>query len=147
MKRSAFENPHVLAKEIGGELSNWKLPRGSMNDYASAPRLRSISKGETLFRTRCAACHTVGRGIGLGQLGPDLLGVTQRRARAWLERWLFDPDKMLEERDPIALQLYEEYGQLPMPNSRLNQVEVDSLIRFLEDESRRLEEPSATSGG
>jgi protein SCO1/2 len=36
MKRSAFENPHVLAKEIGGELSNWKLPRGSMNDYASA---------------------------------------------------------------------------------------------------------------
>ena len=34
--------------------------------------------------------------------------------------------------------------QLPMPNSRLNQVELDSLIRFLDQESRRLSEPPAS---
>jgi protein SCO1/2 len=149
MRRSPFENPHVLATQIGGELHNWKLPRGSENGYANAPRLRNISKGESLFRTRCAACHTVGGGAvasGTGRVGPDLLGVTQKRERAWLERWLSDPDKMLEEGDPIALQLYEEYGQLPMPNSRLNQVEVDSLIRFLDDESRRMTESDPSSG-
>jgi protein SCO1/2 len=54
---------------------------------------------------------------------------------------------MIEERDPIALQLYEEYGQLPMPNSHLNQVEVDSILRFLDDEGRRLAEHNSTSGG
>ncbi len=42
---------------------------------------------------------------------------------------------------------YEEYGQRPMPNSYLNQVEVDSLIRFLDDESHRLTELNPTSGG
>lgn len=142
MKRSPFENPYVLAAEIGGELHNWKQPRASKNDYANAPQLRDISKGESLFRTRCAACHTIGSGAATaavgGVMGPDLMGVTERRERVWLERWLFEPDKMLEEGDPIALQLYEEYGQLSMPNSQLNQVEVDSLIRFLADENRRL---------
>ena len=150
MRRSPFENPHILATQIGGELHNWKLPRGSENDYSTAPRLRTISKGESLFRTRCSACHTVGGGAvaaGAHLVGPDLLGVTQKRERAWLERWLFEPDKMLEEGDPIALQLYEEYGQLAMPNSRLNQVEVDSLIRFLEAESRRVSEPPKPSSG
>ena len=33
-------------------------------------------------------------------MGPDLLGVTQTRDPAWLARWLAEPEKMLEEKDP-----------------------------------------------
>ena len=149
MRRSPFENPYVLATQIGGELHNWKLPRGSEQDYADAPRLRNISKGESLFRTRCSACHTVGGGDVTsdgGRVGPDLLGVTQKRDRAWLARWLAEPDKMLEERDPIAMQLYEEYGGLPMPNARLNELEVNSLIRYLATESRRVAKANPSHG-
>jgi protein SCO1/2 len=151
MKRSPFENPYVLASDIGGQLHNWKTPRGErkQKDYLDAPKLRNISKGESIFRTRCAACHTLGAGsvaANEGQIGPDLLGVTQKRDPKWLARWLKEPDKMLEEGDPLALQLYEEYGRLPMPNSRLNPVEVESLIRFLDSESRRIAKAHPTSG-
>jgi protein SCO1/2 len=149
MKRSPFENPYVLATQIGGELHNWKRPRGAGRDYADAPRLRTISKGESLFRTRCAACHTVGGGVvtaGEQRLGPDLLDVTKKRERAWLVRWLADPDAMLEEGDPIALQLYEEYDGVPMPNARLNQIEIDLLIGYLDAESLRVARTRTADG-
>ncbi len=106
MRRSPFENPYVLATQIGSWLSGWKAPAEAAPDYATAPKVRNISQGEQLFRTRCATCHTIGRGeegLAPGLIGPDLLEVAKRRERAWLERWLAVPDQMLAEGDPIAL--------------------------------------------
>jgi cytochrome oxidase Cu insertion factor (SCO1/SenC/PrrC family)/cytochrome c2 len=136
MKRSPFENPYVLADQIGNWLTGWKAPqRGA--DYAHAPPLRKISDGEKLFRTRCMSCHTLDGSRG-SALGPDLLGVTQRRQRAWLIKWLRAPDKMLAERDPTAMALFTKYNNVPMPNMRLSQVDVVDLIRYLAAESQRV---------
>ncbi len=60
MKLSPFENPYVLATQLGSWLQNWKMPPKEKRDYAEAPEVRNISKGEELFRTRCASCHTIG---------------------------------------------------------------------------------------
>lgn len=143
MKSSPFENPYVLAKQIGSWLHNWKLPSQDNNDYADAPALRQLSRGENLFRTRCAACHTIGGGdiveVAQRRVGPDLLGVMQMRDRAWLARWLAEPEKMLREKDPIAMGLLAKYNYLPMPNMRLNEVEVDRLLEYMDTESRRVE--------
>ena len=57
MKRSPYENPYVLANQLGSWLHNWKLPGAGGRDFADAPEIRQISTGENLFRTRCAACH------------------------------------------------------------------------------------------
>ena len=62
MKRSPFENPHVLADQLGNWLTGWKAKQKG-GDYASAPQLRKISQGEQLFRTRCATCHTLTRTV------------------------------------------------------------------------------------
>lgn len=147
MKRSPFENPHVLATHVGSWLHDWKLPSKGAKDFATAPKLRSISDGERLFRTRCAACHTLG-GVVVGGaiatnvagMGPDLMGVTKRRNPKWLARWIAEPDKMLEEKDPIAMKLYSQYNNVPMPNMRLNELDVSALIDFIATESSRLEE-------
>ena len=142
MKRSPFENPYYLATQIGSWLHNWKLPDPDQKSYADAPELRKLSTGESLFRTRCAACHSIGEGdiMRTGQLlGPDLLGVTQEREPAWLARWLAEPEKMLAEKDPIAMELYAKYDELPMPNLQLNELEVTSLIVYMDAESRRVE--------
>ena len=42
MKRSPFENPHVLAETLGAWLTGWKAPpkEGKGNSYANAPKLR-----------------------------------------------------------------------------------------------------------
>ena len=137
MKRSPFENPYVLADQLGNWLDGWKSPpRG--RDYANAPKLRSIPPGEQLFRTRCATCHSITGTEPENALGPDLLGVVQQRDMNWLINWLRAPDQMLLEKDPIAMALYEEYGQLPMPNMRLNQQEVMDLLSYIDEETGRL---------
>jgi protein SCO1/2 len=149
MKRSPFENSHFLAAQIGSWLHNWKLPDPNQNSYADAPKLRNPSMGETLYRTRCSACHTIGGGdmmeIKKRKLGPDLLGVTDRRERGWLARWLAEPEKMLAEKDPIIMGLYNKFNQVPMPNMRLNNIEVDALIDYIDIESTRVEKTKKAS--
>src|SRR5262247_2965138 len=55
-------------------------------------------KQEYLFQSRCGACHTIGQG---DRVGPDLAGVTTRRDRTWLARYLAEPDRVRAEGDPI----------------------------------------------
>ena len=138
MKRSPFENPYFLSSQIGSWLTSWKVAPAPGNDYADAPDLREISRGENLFRTRCAVCHAIGAEDGLLRQGPNLMGVSARREPAWLARWLAEPDVMLAEGDPIALELRAAYRDLPMPNMRLNGIEVDALLEYLAEESARL---------
>jgi copper(I)-binding protein len=128
MKRSPFENPYVLADQLGNWLSGWKKAQ-KQDDYSNAPELRDLSRGEQIFRTRCATCHSVTGNEPKGALGPDLLGVTRRRDPQWLLDWLKAPDQMLNNKDPIAVALYEQYNKLAMPNMRLD---------YLADEANRI---------
>ncbi len=142
MKRSPYENPYVLATQLGSWLHNWKLPSEAARDYADAPEIRQISTGENLFRTRCASCHTIGGGdvaVNSLQLGPDLYQVTGQRDPRWLRRWLAEPDKMLEEKDPLATALLARYNNIPMPNLRLTDTDVTELLGYIDEESRRVE--------
>ena len=140
IKRAPFENAHFIANQLGSWLDGFRLASGKNLDYANAPELRRISDGEYLFRNRCASCHGIGEPPSAApeRIGPDLLDVTRRRERAWLERWLAEPDVMLEEKDPIAVALHEQYGQLTMPNMRLGKKDVGDLVGYLEQESERV---------
>jgi protein SCO1/2 len=144
IKASAFDPPQILATKVGSWLSNWKVASKEKRNYDDAPDLRHLSRGESLFRTRCSACHTIGGGevtdIAQGDIGPDLLGVAAKRERAWLIRFLAEPDKMIEEKDPLALSLLQQYNGVQMPNLRLNEVDIAALITYLIEESARLEE-------
>jgi protein SCO1/2 len=151
MKGSPFENPYVLATQIGSWLHNWKLPPRSGQDYASAPPVRNISKGEELFRTRCSSCHTIGAEEEAAQsgrhaIGPDLLGVTRSRERAWLLRFIAEPDKMLAEKDPLAMALKAEYKNVTMPNLRLGEQDIRNLITYMEEETARVEQRRSKVG-
>lgn len=136
MKRSPFENPYVLADQLGNWLTGWKASKKGDN-YANAPELRSIPRGEQLYRTRCATCHSITGKEPKGALGPDLLGVTFKRDINWLLNWLRAPEQMLADKDPIAMALYEKYDRLVMPNMRLNKQEALALIDFMEDVTRK----------
>ena len=134
MTRSPFENPYVLADQMGNWLSDWKAPQ-QRDDYANAPTLRDVPNGENLFRTRCATCHSITGSEPAEALGPDLLGVTRRRDANWLLNWLRAPDQMLANKDPIALELFARYKQLAMPNMRLNEQEARDLLAYIDGES------------
>jgi len=134
IKRSPFDEPKVLAWLLGRSLSHAKTDRKTeLASYAKAQQIPRISKGEDLFRSRCDACHSLDDQEGLG---PGLLNVTKQRDRAWLTRWLKAPDKLLAEQDPIALELYNRYKKILMPNLRLSDADVEALIAYMEASSK-----------
>lgn len=136
LKRSPMENPFMLANTLGTWINKSAVRLTPMQDYKDAPvTLRPMSKGEELYRTRCNACHLLGDDDGLLRNGPPLLGVVDRRDPAWLRRWIAEPDAMLAEKDPIAMELYEQWSRVPMPNLRLEQKEVDAILGYMKSES------------
>ena len=134
IKRSPFDSPKVLARILGYRLFDGMVAQGEAKSYSEAPELPSLSSGAFLFETRCRSCHSIGEGEGLG---PDLLGVTARRDRVWLERWIREPDKMIEEGDALALELYRQYRELAMPNLRLERSEVAELLEYMAERDRQ----------
>jgi mono/diheme cytochrome c family protein len=86
------------------------------------------ASGEALFQQKCAACHATGSDR---LVGPGLAGVTTRRDRAWLKRFIMQPDQVLASGDSIANALLQEYGGIPMPNIGTTDAEAEALIAFL----------------
>ena len=142
LKRSPYENPYIIANQMGNWLHNWRHVRKNRNRYENAPEIRQISDGEMKFRNMCTSCHVISGGIAktpnVNMVGPDLFGVVKNRDYKWLTRWLKEPDVMLAEIDPIAMALKEKY-QVNMPNFKLSQTEVKNLIQYMENETIRLE--------
>ena len=135
MRNSAVDNPQFLATTIANFLG-WKdtTPRKS---YAEARPL-VLDKGEYFFQSQCSVCHSIGQG---DKMGPDLAGVTARRDRAWLARYIMAPDRMLAERDPIAVALFEKYQYARMPNLRLSSDEVAAVLSYVDARSSAPREP------
>jgi cytochrome oxidase Cu insertion factor (SCO1/SenC/PrrC family) len=135
MKGSPYENPAYTADQLGSWLHNYKDYRGDVARFEAAPTyLRNQSDGEKLFRHRCQSCHTIGSTSGDRPLGPDLQDVVKRRDAKWLSRWLREPNRMIAEKDPIALELLARY-KIPMPNISLDDHDVRLLVEFMAAES------------
>ena len=133
MRNSALDNPKFLARTIGDWLDSWQnVKKETLKSYAEVPRL-TFTRGQYTFANHCAACHTIGRG---DHIGPDLHGVTATRDRAWLSRFIVEPDKMMAEGDPIAVELRAKYKQVRMPNLDLAREDAAALIDYLEEQSR-----------
>ena len=137
IKRSPFDHPKILANLLGEALSNYATAGVGRHSYAEAGEIKGLSRGQNLFRTRCQACHTIGEG---DKLGPDLKGVVAARDRAWLTRWLKEPDKMIAEKDPTALALMERYRNLPMPNLSLNDIDAEAVIEYMQQQDHKAHE-------
>lgn len=131
MRNSALDNPKYLARTIGTWLNSWQTANKSIKSYADAPAL-NLERGQYMFTSHCAACHTIGKGE---HIGPDLLGVTSSRDREWLKRFIIAPDKVFAAGDPTALALREKYKQVRMPNLDLARSDVDAILKYLDEQS------------
>lgn len=124
-RHSVVDNPRFLAARIGAFLGWRELD--AAQSYAHAKPV-TVSNGRRLFVSKCSACHTIGRG---DKVGPDLAGVTDRRERAWLARYIAAPDEVLGADDPIATALFNKYRKIGMPNLRLGAGDVADLLSYL----------------
>src|SRR4051812_22757067 len=84
------------------------------------------AEAKKIFTTRCTACHTFGKGI---KVGPDLKGVTQRRERAWIVKFVRSSSVVIASGDPIATELFTQFKQQRMPDwSDLSEDQVASIL-------------------
>jgi protein SCO1 len=134
MKISALDNTRFLALKIQ-QLTGYGSPDLDTERKNTTAVKLNIDKGQYLFATRCAACHTMGKG---DKIGPDLLGVTNVRDRAWLVRIIADSNKMIDEKDPIATALFQKYKGIRMPKLDLPEADVNTLIEYMKIQTASL---------
>jgi len=112
----------TAAKPPAAELEHHNMPA------SATPTDPEAVAGKLAFESKCLACHSVGEGK---KLGPDVYGVTKRRSKAWLSRWLKEPEKMLQT-DADAKAMLKEYNNIPMPNQSLTDAEIRQYLKYFE---------------
>ncbi len=135
MKNSGLDNTRFMALKIEQLLGYGAQTVDTVAANKTGAIKLDIDKGQYLFATRCAACHTIGNG---DKVGPDLLGVTNVRDRAWLGRMISEPDKLIDEKDPIATALFKQYKEIRMPRLGLPEADVNTLIEFMKIQTAKL---------
>lgn len=90
------------------------------------------TRGSSLFEQKCASCHSIGGGP---RVGPDLQGVHERRAEEWLVRFITQPDRVIAEKDEIALGLVAQFGVV-MPNLGLSRADAKAVLTYLQAAGR-----------
>ena len=132
MRNNALDNTRFMALKIEQLMGYKPQTVDTVTANKTGAVKLNIDKGQYLFATRCAACHTIGNG---DKVGPDLLGVTNVRDQAWLARMITEPDKLIEEKDPIATSLFKKYREIRMPRLGLADADVKTLIEFMKIQS------------
>ena len=107
---------------------------GSSSVAQAQSTASEVARGKSLWYNHgCDDCHSIGFGV---RAGPDLQGVTERRTKEWLRKWLHDPDQM-RATDPLAQQIYKEANRTKMWNPHLSDADIDALIAYLAAQSKK----------
>jgi protein SCO1 len=145
-RNSPFIEPERLALDILQLDPDWQNTKrdtskdNAFNTIVSMPD----TPGEGLFRKLCSSCHTVGVGT---RVGPDLRDVHERRKEGWLVKFITQPDRMLKQKDPIAVALNEEFPVAVMPTLGLTETDARDVMAYLKARSESLQTAQAQSEG
>jgi peptidyl-dipeptidase A len=94
----------------------------------------AAARGKTLWtKNGCGGCHGIGRKVA----APDLANVAARRTNAWLHEWLKNTTQMLAN-DSIGRRLLAEANGVKMPQFKLTDADIDALLQYIAQESRKL---------
>src|SRR5215475_7546299 len=97
------------------------------------------NEAKVFFRKRCMACHTYGKGI---KVGPDLKGVTDRRKREWLLKFIASSSSMIQSGDPTATKLFKDFKQERMPDwSDLSPEQITGILNYFAADGPLQKEP------
>lgn len=131
---SAFSDLVVLANNVRDMDPAWLHGNREPDTITEANVTTATNQpGQTLFLKTCGSCHTVGKG---NRVGPDLLGLLERRDRPWVTRYMMAPEVLRAQQDPTAMELAQRYRAVRMPNLGLSEDDVADLLHFVESQSK-----------
>lgn len=106
---------------------------------------QDLDAGKTLFKSNCAACHTVGKGK---LTGPDLKNVSDRVSHEWINAFVKNSTAVIESGDEYAVKLFNEYNKTLMTaHPHLSDDDITNIIAYIDDESIEKEPVVTTTGG
>jgi len=107
-----------------------------------------VPEGESLFKSYCSPCHTIGRGR---LIGPDLANVQNRRNYDWLRHFIRSSQSVIQSGDEVAIELFNANGRVLMPDQTwLSDQQIEGIIAYISSISQKnivtIEAPSTTAG-
>ncbi|NNF01833.1 MAG: cytochrome c [Bacteroidia bacterium] len=91
---------------------------------------QDLDEGKSLFTTMCTACHEAGSGR---VIGPGLKGVTEKREREWLIKFVQNSTELILSGDPDAIAIFEEYNKVVMNTHDLSETQIDNIFAYIDD--------------
>ncbi len=88
---------------------------------------QDATNGKKLFKSNCAACHKLDKKL----VGPALKGVTERREKEWLHKWIKDNNALRKSGDATAKEVFEENNKMPMTAfPQLSDKDIDDILAY-----------------
>lgn len=98
-------------------------------DESENTALKFTPEAAATFNKRCTACHTYGKGI---KVGPDLKGVTERRKRDWLVKFIHASSVVIKSGDRTATDLFAQFKQQRMPDwTDLSEKQINDILDYV----------------
>ncbi len=98
-------------------------------DEPESTALKFSPEAAATFNKRCTACHTYGKGI---KVGPDLKGVTERRKRDWLIKFIHASSVVIKSGDRTATDLFAQFKQQRMPDwTDLSEKQINDILDYV----------------
>ncbi len=85
-------------------------------------------EGKDIFQSKCAACHTIGKGR---LVGPDLKNISEKRSQDWLIAFIKSSTTMIKSGDADAVAISKEYNGLLMPDNPYSDSQILSVLEFI----------------
>ena len=99
------------------------------DDEPESSSAKFTPEAAATFNKRCTACHTYGKGI---KVGPDLKGVTERRKRDWLIKFIHTSSVVIKSGDRTATDLFAQFKQQRMPDwTDLSEKQINDILDYV----------------
>jgi mono/diheme cytochrome c family protein len=98
-------------------------------------------KGEKIFKANCAACHSIGDNK---VVGPGLKGISDKREREWLGKWIINSADLIASGDADANAIFDEYNKVPMPPQSVSEEDVDAILAYIKTPPQKAGEANET---
>ena len=102
------------------------LVLGTSMLFAASPE-----EGAKLFKANCKACHH----MELRLVGPALKDAHTKHSEEWLLKFIKSSTSVIASGDTTAINLFNTYNKVPMPDQALTDDEIRSILAYIEVES------------
>ncbi len=88
--------------------------------------------GEALFKSICAVCHKT---TNEKLIGPGLANINEKRSIEWFKKFVTSSQSMVNNGDPDAVKIFEEYNKIIMPDQAFSDEELIAIYEYIKSVS------------